>query len=243
MSEGVRQPHAALDSMGRAPKAEKIYRLLGVDGLPRPLRVLEVGCGSGIIAAYFAWQLGARGGQVSAVDVMDQRVTREGYQFQRVDGTDLPFEDASFDVVISNHVIEHVGDESDQLAHLRELKRVLGPSGLGYLAVPSRWQIVEPHFQLAFLSWLPRQARTPYLRWRGKGDFYDCEPLTCAALESYFRASGLQFRSLFVPALRAFASDEQADSAIAKVVARLPNSLLGKMGRFSPTHVYLFGRI
>lgn len=240
MPESVRQPHAALDGAGRTPKAEKIYGLLEIDAMPRPLRVLEVGCGAGVIASYFASQLGTDG-QVVAVDVVDQRITREGYRFLCIEGTDLPFGAGSFDVVISNHVIEHVGGGSAQMAHLRELKRVLAPTGTGYLAVPSRWQLIEPHFQLAFLSWLPKPARSPYLRWRGRGDFYDCEPLTFGTLEAYFHACGLRYSNVFVPALRAF-TQERPGSALVRLVAGLPDILLSRLSRFSPTHVYLFGK-
>lgn len=240
MPESVRQPHAALDGAGRTPKAEKIYGLLEIDAMPRPLRVLEVGCGAGVIASYFASRLGTDS-QVVAVDVVDQRIIREGYRFLCIEGTDLPFDTGSFDVVISNHVIEHVGDGSAQMAHLRELKRVLAPAGTGYLAVPSRWQLIEPHFQLAFLSWLPKQARSPYLRWRGRGDFYDCEPLTFRTLEAYFHACGLRYSNVFVPALRAF-TQEGAGSALVRLVAGLPDTLLSRLSRFSPTHVYLFGK-
>lgn len=45
----------------------------------------------------------------------------------------LPFADASFDVAIANHVLEHVASEVTALA---ELKRVVGPSGLLILSVP-----------------------------------------------------------------------------------------------------------
>ena len=66
-------------------------------------------------------------------------------------------------------MIEHVGDESAQLHHLAELRRVLSKAGIGYLAVPNRWMVVEPHYRIAFLSWLPRGWRSPYLRLLGKG--------------------------------------------------------------------------
>src|SRR3546814_18660903 len=96
----------------------------------------------------------------------------------------LPFADDSFDVVLSNHVIEHVGEQPEQLAHLSELRRVLTPGGIGYLAVPNRWMLVEPHYRLAFLSWWPHAWRSPYLRLMRKGKFYDCEPLQLGQLET-----------------------------------------------------------
>jgi SAM-dependent methyltransferase len=52
---------------------------------------------------------------------------------ERIDVTQLQFEDASFDAVVCNHVLEHVPD--DRLA-MRELARVLRPDGWALLQVP-----------------------------------------------------------------------------------------------------------
>lgn len=45
----------------------------------------------------------------------------------------LPFDDERFDVVIANHVLEHVDDD---LAAFREVHRVLRPGGFAVLQVP-----------------------------------------------------------------------------------------------------------
>jgi len=178
MNETVleRQAHAHLDLTSRERKAQKIEQLLNL----RPsetLRLLEVGTGSGGIAHYFATRSALKC-DVVAVDVRDNRVVRDGYEYRQVEGVDLPFDTASFDVVISNHVMEHVGATDAQRRHVAELHRVLRPDGIAYLAVPNRWMLVEAHYHLAFLSWLPEAWRTPYLRWSGQGAEYDCRPLT-----------------------------------------------------------------
>lgn len=51
----------------------------------------------------------------------------------RVDVTNIPFGDGEFDVVICNHVLEHVQD--DDVA-MREIFRVLAPGGFAVLHVP-----------------------------------------------------------------------------------------------------------
>src|SRR5262245_45509962 len=152
--------HAALDLRSRRLKASKVAVLLGLSNTRTPLRILEVGSGSGAIAHYFA-NLPA-GHRVDAVDVYDSRVVSDGYAFQIVKGTELPFGEAEFDVVISNHVVEHVGKRHDQASHLAEIRRVLKPTGVGYLAVPNRWRLIEPHYRVPFLSVLPERYRSPY---------------------------------------------------------------------------------
>ena len=51
----------------------------------------------------------------------------------RIDVLDLQFPDASFDVVVCNHVLEHIPDDHRAM---RELRRVLRPGGWAMLLVP-----------------------------------------------------------------------------------------------------------
>lgn len=182
MGQMIRQAHASLDVLSRRKKAEKIARLLQLDKFSQPICLLEIGCGSGVIAHYFAAHP-VFTCHVTAVDLLDLRVEKDSYHFEVVQGSQLPFDDASFDVVISNHVIEHVGNSAQQLTHLSEIRRVMKPPGSGYLAVPNRWMVTEPHYQLPFLSWLPANLRSAYLRISGKGTHYDCRPLSARSFE------------------------------------------------------------
>lgn len=52
------------------------------------------------------------------------------------DVMDIPSPDASFDVVIMNHVLEHVPDDSQAM---REVRRILRPTGWAVLLVPIEW--------------------------------------------------------------------------------------------------------
>ena len=234
--------HAACDLNGRWPKAEKIRRLLPLAGNEgRKLRLLEVGTGSGAIAHYFS-QISAPEFHVSAVDVEDQRSIDTGYEFKIYDGQHLPFDAQSFDIVISNHVIEHVGDREHQAHHLLELSRVLAPGGYIYLATPSRWQLVEPHFSLPFLSWIPRGWRDSYVRLAGKGEMYDCDLLRPVELRRLFEAAALSYRNLNVQALRAFADIERPGSVLLKLATLLPGWALKRMANLFPTLIFLVYR-
>lgn len=232
-----RQPHAILDGDSRRLKALKIARLL--EPL-RPLegaRLLDIGAGSGHIAGNLGALVGEHG-EVWAVDVKDQRRTNEGYSFERVTGTTLPFDDGSFDVVLSNHVIEHVGDRAAQLDHLREIRRVLRPGGVCYLAVPNRWGLVEPHFRLPFLSWIPTRLRDPYVRAAGRGSRYDCNLPTRSGLTGLFGEAGLTWHDATVAAMRVYAELEQLSTPVRLVCgapAPVPRALLP----LNPTMIFL----
>ena len=239
-----RQAHAVLDLPSRAWKGLKIERLLNLASLQNQgaaLRILDVGTGSGGIAHYFATHPSLKC-SVDAVDTQDNRKVHAGFAFRRVTDTCLPFPDESFDVVISNHVIEHVGKMPEQRQHLFELKRVLRRSGVIYLAVPNRWMLVEPHYRLAFLSWLPVMWRTPYLRFRKKGDFYDCEPFAVRLLERLLRESGLRYRNLSIAATRLFFEIEKPRSLVCGLLRHCPDALLNPLRPLIPTLVYVLDK-
>lgn len=240
MTPPERRPYAALDLGSRRPKAEKLARLLGGQEALRGRRILDVGCGSGHIAAALA-ELAGPEGAVFGVDLRDQRVVREGFEFRQVDGTTLPFEDESLDVVVSNHVIEHVGEEPDQLRHLQEIRRVLRPGGRCYLAVPSRFVLIEPHVKLPLVSWLPRPLRSPYVRLARRSSFYDCELPTRRRLERLVRAAGLDGEERTLAALLEVGRLERPSPAV-RLALSVPAPLRRALLPLSPTLVYLLRR-
>nr|WP_184601654.1 class I SAM-dependent methyltransferase [Rhodanobacter sp. MP1X3] len=237
----ARQPHAVLDLPSRRWKALKIERLLDLSSRPQPIRMLEVGTGSGGIAQYFGTHPQLRC-DVEAVDVHDNRLMTEGFRYQQVRDTQLPFADGTFDVVLTNHVIEHVGDANAQHRHLAEIRRVMKADGIGYLAVPNRWMLTEPHFQLKFLSWWPHAWRTPYLRVMRRGDIYDCEPLQMRQLERMLDAVGLGYRNICIEAWRATLEIEKAHTFGARVLRAMPDALLVPLRRIIPTLIYRLER-
>lgn len=233
-----RSPHAALAKDGRYRKGRKIERLLELTRSTAPLRLLEIGTGSGWISHYFAHHISGQY-DVDAVDVVDNRQSKDGYRFTLVSDTALPFGDGSFDVVISNHVIEHVGDDAAQAQHLAEMRRVLRPGGIGYLAAPNRWMVVEPHYRLAFLSWWPEAWRSGWLRFWKKGRNYDCRPFSRGGLERRLATNGLRFEQLHGEAMRALFEIERPGALIwERFLKYVPDRLYSWAGAAFPTLIY-----
>lgn len=232
-----------LDAGSRRLKAIKIERLLGLADwrVGETLRLLEIGVGGGGIAAYFGSHPSGRF-EVWGIDTIDQRIARDGFRFDVVTGTTLPFERGFFDVVISNHVIEHVGEEPDQRRHLAEIRRVLKEGGRGYLALPSRWMVVEPHFRLPFLSWLSPRWSDAYVRLMGRGTHYDCRPLSASKAEELIDEAGFQYQQRHWEALVAMADLEGRGGAI---VGMAPEAIAvrvsGWLRRAYPTLIYTLG--
>lgn len=84
----------------------------------------------------------------------------------QADGRVLPFEDDSFDIAYSNAVIEHVGNNTEQLRFLCELLRV---SRAGFLTTPNRLFPIEVHTRLPLLHlFLSRRRFDAFLTRIGK---------------------------------------------------------------------------
>jgi SAM-dependent methyltransferase len=226
-----------VDVEERRAKAEKIIRTLRRAGSLDGKAVLEIGTGTGVIPSLLSGAVG-ESGSVDSVDVVDSRILTSGYKFHVVVGFLLPFDASRFDVVISNHVIEHVGNRAIQEQHLREIHRVLRPDGLAYVATPSRWAPVEPHFGVPLLSWPPRRFRTWLLRRSGRGTMYDVDPYGPMEIRRAFKRSGLDYEEQTLSAVRILAETE-SHKTVVQMVARLPDGLVERLGVVSPTMIFL----
>jgi ubiquinone/menaquinone biosynthesis C-methylase UbiE len=102
------------------------------------MRLLDLGCGPGSITIGLARYVAPA--EVVGIDRAEEALAAArqladdenigNVRFQRADVNDLPFEDASFDVVYGHQIMQHLGDP---VAALKEANRVLRPGG--YVAV------------------------------------------------------------------------------------------------------------
>ena len=90
---------------------------------PRSARVLDVGCGDGLIAA--ALQSRRTDLVITGIDVLARSHTH--IPVDMFDGANIPFDDRSFDVVLFSDVLHHT---SDPAILLREARRVTSQSVL-----------------------------------------------------------------------------------------------------------------
>ena len=117
-------------------------------GLSAGERVLDVACGTGIMARHAAARVG-ESGEVVGIDLntgmievaRDMAATTPGNLSWHIgDAGVLPFEDGSFDTVFCQQGLQFF---PDKLAALKEMKRVLGNGGRAVLTV---WSEVSALF-------------------------------------------------------------------------------------------------
>ena len=138
-------------SKNRELKFYKIFDII-FDYTKSPIKnklILDIGTGTGEIADFFNPD-----NHVFSVDILDQRVNKNSSTtFIKISDEILPFKSGSFDIVISNHTIEHV---IDQKLHLAEIFRILRSGGLCYLATPNKLFPYECHYKTWLIHYFPQ---------------------------------------------------------------------------------------
>lgn len=136
-------------SSSKARRAEFFLQVLRQQGVPigPDTRVLDLGCGAGKLVQaardsgydFHGCGLGLRDAHTDA----DPRLVADGILRDiDLDPYRLPFDDRTFDVVISDQVLEHV---MDYPTTLREVHRVMKPGGAFLHIFPPRYMPIEPH--------------------------------------------------------------------------------------------------
>lgn len=190
------------DEENRLRKAAKIRAVLEQEGMMsrQGLRILDIGCSFGLILKSLTPDDGIGVG----VDI-DKNIGSGGgnVSFARADAEDLPFASSSFDVIVCNHVYEHTDNPARMLA---EIRRVLSDSGICYFAGPNKYDVIEPHYGLPFLSWLPRIPANIYMKITGKGECYSERPYSYPEIKKLlgdFEVTGYTEKIVNDPALYA----------------------------------------
>lgn len=231
-----------LNETGRQQKAEKVLRVLahfrGTDDLSG-CTVLDLGCSLGFFTEA-ALRHGATsiGVDIDAPGLAGARAARDpGCAFLCADGEALPFPDASVDVVVFNHIYEHVVDADLVMA---EIRRVLTPDGVLYLGMANKLVVIEPHYKLPFLSWLPAPAADAYMRRFGPMDAYHERFRTYPGLRRM--AHGLTVHDYTFSILadsEAFAAEDVVPRLAPKLFSSLPAPVLTALRPIAPTYIWV----
>jgi len=138
-------------------------------------RILEIGSGTGGLSV----ALSLSGTKVFGIEPSPFGVTASVERAKRYPDSSayfcvgkaesLPFRNGFFDLVVSNAVLEHVGDIGETI---QEMYRVLKPNGKIYHEIPNYLFPVEPHYKIVWLPLMPKGLGRIYAKLRGKNPHF-----------------------------------------------------------------------
>ena len=157
--------HTALVENIESSKLFSIFKY--VDQLVKnnkSIRILDYGCGGGQLLTYlrilgYSNLTGVDVGDEKKINQLNTMYGKIGYgtdTFFIYDGVSLPFDDNSFDVIISQQVLEHVHNVEK---YFSESKRVLSSRGVILLEFPHRLVPFDTHTRMWFIHYLPSIIR------------------------------------------------------------------------------------
>mgnify|MGYP001383996694 CR=1 FL=1 len=184
---------AYLDS--RQEKAGLISQLLGNKITVETVNIVDLGSGSGIVKARLEeeWGRPIIGIEYDRPFIANPANTCVG------DVSEMPFKSGSIDLAICNHLFEHVERKREFIS---DIKRVLKADGLIYLTICNKYKLIEPHYRLPFLSWLPKGIADLYLRVTGRGKsyqditFYSYQDLTSTFIKEGFKIQNITWDAI-----------------------------------------------
>lgn len=132
------------DALQTASFFKKAIRDIAKLSEPSKVKLLDFGCGDGDLVK----ELRVQGYDAYGCDIIPtnspflKTISSEQYC--------LPFEDCTFDIVVSTSVFEHVQNKAEAFS---EIARCLKPGGYSMHLIPSKWYLpYEPHIFVPFVN-------------------------------------------------------------------------------------------
>ena len=146
-------------------------------------KVLDLGCGDGVLA-YFVAEKGYEAFGVDpselAIQFANQRASKL-VNFSVGNAYDLKFEDGFFDYCISSDVIEHV---NDPVQLMTELKRVTRSGGKVILSTPIKLT-EKPLDPMHVVEWFPEEFKALTAQVFSEVEFHYSHPVALMEISAY----------------------------------------------------------
>ncbi|MGB1562351.1 MAG: methyltransferase domain-containing protein [Sinimarinibacterium flocculans] len=205
---------------------------------------VDVGCGSGGIAGAISPHvkqiIGIDPEQWHSWDSLAEERPNLSFLTASFDGSRLPLPEETADVVICNQVYEHVAHPAELI---RNIHRVLKPSGICYFAGPNLLWPVEPHVHWPFVHWLPRRTAHGFMRALGseRADALDAYSASHWVLMHWFDCAGLSASNL-LRARAAAGLRAGGHSWLALLAKAVPDSVYKLLSPLAPGFVFLLAK-
>lgn len=230
------------DESSRIAKAQKIYAILKdyIDDLERLKKswCLDLGCSEGRISHFMSERVGHVIGLDTdrpALQVASNTDMARPVYFVCGSGLELPFQEQSFDIVICNQIYEHV---PDPVKLMDEIRRILKDQGVCFFGAGNRYKVIEGHYLLPFLSWLPKSLADLYLRITGKGESYEEQHFSYFGIKRLVRK--FQVRDYTIDVIKAPDRFSYVDAPrTIRFLSIFPRWLLTLFLPLSPNYLYI----
>lgn len=200
----------------------------------RKMHWLDIGCGSGDIAASIAPHVGSITGidperwqRWGALQSLHSNLKLVQGDFEKASNLEAP------DIIVCNQVYEHV-EEPQKL--IRLIRQILKPGGHVYFAGPNLLFPIEPHVFWPFLHWLPRRPALYLMRVFRARYVMITYSATTWQLRRWFR--GFEVTNALPLALRNPA-DYGRKGPLWRALAALPPDIIERLTVFSPGFVFI----
>ncbi len=174
---------------------QEAIALFVINNPDKKIKILDAGCGDGINLLGLhnsiisnGWNAELFGTDYNPIRV--ERASKLKYVKQVVKSTlnELPFSDGMFDIVLCNHVLEHIPEDKEVLL---ELKRVVQQGGMLILGVPNEG---------CFLAWLRNHIlQRSILHTTDHVNFYTKKSIINLLVEAGFSVSKVETSGFFLP--------------------------------------------
>lgn len=224
------------------------HKLALLEKLGQPLDkdsdILDFGCGKGesVLAIEELGFNNVRGYEIRErlVD-MSEKDEKAKFSFNVPGNYILPYPDNSFDLIISDQVMEHV---VDQAIAFKEIYRVLKPGASAIHIIPSKYDPIEPHIKVPFGGIV--QSHYWFKLWAALGIRNPAQKGTSAsevALENtLYCASGLRYfgNSTYLALWKNIGFDARfVTKEFLQSSASKRNQMLGKWTAYFPPLIWL----
>ena len=110
----------------------------------------------------YNWQYIPEKPQITLVNLGAKYWKKDNIHMEDGDGTNLRYDDFSFDIAYSNSVIEHVGDRDKQRAFANEISRVAPKY---FVQTPNSRFFIEPHYLAPFIHYFPKKIQRVLIKY------------------------------------------------------------------------------
>lgn len=136
------------------------------------LKVLDVGCSSGIITNYISNYTDKTIGidiDSYAINQASSNFKNKNLSFIKTGSSSIPFNASSFDIVICNQVYSYTSNPNKMI---KEINRILKKDGFCLFTGDNLLRPIEPLYNIPFFRWIPSSFAKFLLRTLGYKNYY-----------------------------------------------------------------------